>query len=206
MHGMKGVVEIIDLENDEMTLSENKQAAPAVQATSQRTPSKNERSPSSSKKKKTPLASKAQDISSFFRPKAVSSPLSAPPPAKKPKLESVIATEVISLEGQDNFKEKEREGTDITFVSKETKQQDSAYEPARDASWKVHEPCPFLHLARTFHEAEKITGRLRIQDLFTDCFRAILARCPVDLLPALYLCMNKIAPDYDSIEVWEGAP
>lgn len=38
----------------------------------------------------------------------------------------------------------------------------------------------------------------------TNCFRAILATTPEDLLPAVYMCVNRVAPAHFGIELGVG--
>ena len=37
-----------------------------------------------------------------------------------------------------------------------------------------------------------------------NCFRAIIATTPEDLLPTVYLCTNKVAPSHEGIELGIG--
>jgi hypothetical protein len=46
--------------------------------------------------------------------------------------------------------------------------------------------------------------RLEIISTLTSAFRAILASSPADLLPAVYLCTNRVAPAHAGIELGVG--
>ena len=46
--------------------------------------------------------------------------------------------------------------------------------------------------------------RLAIVQLLTNTLRAILASTPGDLLPALYLCLGRVAPSHTGIELGVG--
>jgi hypothetical protein len=48
------------------------------------------------------------------------------------------------------------------------------------------------------------TKRLEIISTLTSAFRAILAATPGDLLPAVYLCTNRVAPAHAGIELGVG--
>ena len=70
--------------------------------------------------------------------------------------------------------------------------------------WKAGNPVPFEMLADTFEEIAGTTKRLEIVHLLINCFRAILSTTPQDLLPAIYLCTNKVAPAHFGIELGVG--
>lgn len=60
---------------------------------------------------------------------------------------------------------------------------------------------PYSALARTFEEIENISARLKIIELLSNYFRSVLVLTPDDLLPSIYLCLNKLAPAYEGIEL-----
>jgi len=70
--------------------------------------------------------------------------------------------------------------------------------------WGVGEPVPFRALARTLAGVEAITGRHAIQELVCNLFRSIIATSPSDLLPAVYLCCSKLAPEVEGMELGLG--
>lgn len=71
-------------------------------------------------------------------------------------------------------------------------------------SWSVGKPVPYKFVADTFAKVEAITGRLEIQAILTDAFRRIIATTPDDLLPVVYLCVNKLAPAHEGVEIGVG--
>ncbi|KAJ3670648.1 hypothetical protein LUZ60_008074 [Juncus effusus] len=79
------------------------------------------------------------------------------------------------------------------------------YEPIEHACWKAGEPAPYLHLARTYNQVEKEKGKIKICSMFCNMFRSLLALSPEDVLPAVYLCTNRIAPDHQNMELNIGA-
>lgn len=70
--------------------------------------------------------------------------------------------------------------------------------------WKPGEPVPFRALTRVLREVEGITGRHAIQELVRNFFRSVIACSPQDLLPAVYMCSSKLAPEVDGIELGIG--
>jgi len=72
------------------------------------------------------------------------------------------------------------------------------------AIWKKGEKVPYLCLARTFSEIEKVSARTDIIRILTSMFGSIIALSPNDLLAAVYLTINKIAPSYEGLELGIG--
>lgn len=70
--------------------------------------------------------------------------------------------------------------------------------------WKPGTPTPYMLLAQTMQDISQISSRIKITQLMTNCLRLILARSPDDLLPALYLSINKLAPDFEGVELGVG--
>jgi hypothetical protein len=60
------------------------------------------------------------------------------------------------------------------------------------ADWKVGEKTPFAALSKTFEAIEDTTKRLIILDILTKYFVSVIQRSPDDLLPSIYLCINKV--------------
>uniref|UniRef100_A0A6A7G0Z5 DNA ligase n=2 Tax=Hirondellea gigas TaxID=1518452 RepID=A0A6A7G0Z5_9CRUS len=80
----------------------------------------------------------------------------------------------------------------------------SSYHPIKDAGWKVNEPVPYLELCRAFAEIEEISGRLKTIEVMANLYRSVITLTPNDLLPVIYLCVNKIAPPYENLELGVG--
>ncbi len=51
---------------------------------------------------------------------------------------------------------------------------------------------PYVALARVFSQIESISSRLKIVELLRDFFRQVIALSPGNLLPAIYLSVNKV--------------
>ncbi|RLN24176.1 DNA cross-link repair 1 protein isoform X3 [Panicum miliaceum] len=73
------------------------------------------------------------------------------------------------------------------------------YLPIEHACWTAGQPAPYLHLARTFDLVEKEKGKIKTSAIFCNMFRSLLALSPDDVLPAVYLCTNKISPDHENM-------
>ncbi|KAJ6402481.1 hypothetical protein OIU84_014557 [Salix udensis] len=80
---------------------------------------------------------------------------------------------------------------DATPVSLPTEK----YNPIDHACWNGGQPAPYIHLARTFDLLEAEKGKIKATSLF------LLALSPEDVLPAVYLCTNKIAADHENVEL-----
>ena len=72
------------------------------------------------------------------------------------------------------------------------------------AGWKSEEPVPFTFLAAAFEAIGSDTRRLAKTQQLVQVFRAILGRTPSDLLPAVYLCTNQVAPSHEGTELGIG--
>lgn len=55
-----------------------------------------------------------------------------------------------------------------------------------------------------FQSIAGTTKRLEIISCLTAAFRAILSSTPGDLLPAVYLCTNRVAPAHTGLELGVG--
>ncbi|XP_021917859.1 DNA ligase 1 isoform X2 [Zootermopsis nevadensis] len=75
------------------------------------------------------------------------------------------------------------------------------YHPIDDAFWNRGDKVPYLALARTLEEIEGVSARLKIIEILANYFRSVIVLSPEDLLPSVYLCLNKLAPAYEGIEL-----
>lgn len=78
------------------------------------------------------------------------------------------------------------------------------YHPIKDASWEKNSPVPYQALAQTLYCMEKTTKRLELLAIVANYFRSLIALSPGDLVPSIFLLTNKVAPDYESIELGIG--
>mmetsp|Transcript_11931 Transcript_11931/g.38151 ORF Transcript_11931/g.38151 Transcript_11931/m.38151 type:complete len:638 (+) Transcript_11931:39-1952(+) len=80
----------------------------------------------------------------------------------------------------------------------------SKFHPVNDAAWKEGKPIPYKALVAVFKRIEATTKRLEIQQLACDLFRSAVALTPSDLLPLVYLACNKLAPQFEGVELGIG--
>lgn len=105
---------------------------------------------------------------------------------------------------KDDLREDYCENSDRSNRDMDDSAQDLPFDLSGSASWSCGEPVPYKFVADTFARVEAITGRLEIQAILTDAFRKIVSTTPEDLLPVVYLCVNKLAPAHEGIEIGVG--
>ncbi len=71
-------------------------------------------------------------------------------------------------------------------------------------TWQAAKPVPYGFLADTFEAIAGTSKRLAIIHMLTNCFRAIMATTPEELLPTVYLCTNRVAPAHAGVELGVG--
>ncbi|KAI8462457.1 MAG: hypothetical protein J3K34DRAFT_462922 [Monoraphidium minutum] len=80
----------------------------------------------------------------------------------------------------------------------------AAVDVGKLVTWQPGAPVPYAFLTSTFEDIAGTTKRLEIIAALTGCFRAILASTPGDLLPAVYLCSNRVGPPHEGLELGVG--
>ncbi|XP_066487152.1 DNA ligase 1 isoform X2 [Tiliqua scincoides] len=78
------------------------------------------------------------------------------------------------------------------------------YHPVHDACWDPGQRVPYLAVARTFEWIEEESARLKIIETLSNLFRSVIALTPEDLLPCVYLCLNRLGPAYEGLELGIG--
>jgi len=58
-----------------------------------------------------------------------------------------------------------------------------------------------LALSRTLEEIENTSARLKMIEILSNFLRSVLVLSPEDFLPSVYLCLNKIGPAYEGLEL-----
>ncbi|XP_070581060.1 DNA ligase 1-like isoform X2 [Ptychodera flava] len=167
-------------------------------------------------------------IHSFFAPRKTKKSEETPEKEKSKKLDVKVedsAKEEDSDKKNDSKKEEKptedikkteeskKEGKSVKnfFGMQKPSSKDGDYKPAKsnyhpidDACWKHGEKVPYLAVARTFEAIEEITARLKIVNILSNFFRSVIVLSPDDLLCCLYLCLNKLAPAYEGLELGIG--
>lgn len=120
---------------------------------------------------------------------------------------------------ENKIKEDTKKGKTASFFGKASKNESKStanikpldynpaqdkYDPIKHACWGHNEPTPYLALSRTFQEIEDISARLKIQSILTNFLRSVIVLSPDDLLSCVYLCLNKLAPAYEGVELGIG--
>ncbi|PWN41603.1 ATP-dependent DNA ligase [Ceraceosorus guamensis] len=70
--------------------------------------------------------------------------------------------------------------------------------------WKAGEAVPYGALAAAFAEIEATTKRLVILEILTKLFVTVIERSPDNFLRVIYLCINRLCPDYEGLELGIG--
>ncbi|KAA1074966.1 hypothetical protein PGT21_025855 [Puccinia graminis f. sp. tritici] len=71
-------------------------------------------------------------------------------------------------------------------------------------SWEKGKPIPYSSLAYTFNLIDGTTKRLEITKYLTQYLIQVISRTPDELLKVIYLCINRLCPDYEGIELGIG--
>ncbi|VDI27175.1 DNA ligase 1 [Mytilus galloprovincialis] len=127
-----------------------------------------------------------------------------------PKKSTKSETEEDKVESKSSVTPSKDTKTEIKKESGSDKKTDdynpakSRYHPIDDACWKHGEKIPYLALARTFEAIEAVSARLKIMEMLCNFFRSVIVLTPEDLLCSVYLCLNKLAPAYEGIELGIG--
>lgn len=66
------------------------------------------------------------------------------------------------------------------------------------------EDLPYSELAKTFEQVEATTKRLEINDFVSSLYLRVMQNHPKSLLHVVYLSANRIAPDYEGLELGLG--
>ncbi|KAG8188512.1 hypothetical protein JTE90_008077 [Oedothorax gibbosus] len=111
-------------------------------------------------------------------------------------------TEESQLETKEKTDKKETKASTSTGTPYDPSK--NRYHPIEDACWKRNEKVPYLALAKTLDLIENISGRLKMIEILSNYFRSVIVLTPEDLLQSVYLCLNRLAPEHEGIELGIG--
>jgi len=151
------------------------------------------------------MSSTQTAISSFFQtvtPKDKAVPKQ--PTGVKRKREFVLKGKKESAPSIKKLKMEEKEEEEGVQEQRKGTYLANNYDPLAAATWKKGERVPYLFLAQTFEKIGEVSSRKEIVKLLTNLFRSILLLTPEDLLLTIYLCINRIAPSYENVELGIG--
>uniref|UniRef100_T1JW70 DNA ligase n=2 Tax=Tetranychus urticae TaxID=32264 RepID=T1JW70_TETUR len=80
----------------------------------------------------------------------------------------------------------------------------SNYDVLKDASWKDGEKTPFIYFTLTLKAIEEVSSRLKMIEILANYLWSVKSKSPDDLLPSIYLCLNKLGPAYEGLELGIG--
>ncbi|WVQ84501.1 hypothetical protein IAT38_006653 [Cryptococcus sp. DSM 104549] len=164
--------------------------------------------PASKEKKPTANGKKAGD-------KPLASIFAKPAPKKKDEdeeMEDVSKKDDDYEEGEDEVddevEDEQENKAAVKLASIFTKNAKSV--PVADKGWKDGEPVPYAALVSTFEKIEATTKRLEILEILTQFLLVVAKRDTAtdakgsNLLKVVYLCINRLCPDYMGVELGIG--
>ncbi|KRZ76444.1 DNA ligase 1 [Trichinella papuae] len=77
----------------------------------------------------------------------------------------------------------------------------TTYDPECNACWRAGEQVPYLAFAYTMKAIENTSSRLEIIRILSNFFQSVIWLNPDDLLPCIYLCLNRLGPSYEAVEL-----
>ncbi|XP_064406636.1 DNA ligase 1-like isoform X2 [Halichondria panicea] len=78
------------------------------------------------------------------------------------------------------------------------------YHPLNHACWNKGQKVPYMAVAKTFEHIEEESKRLKIISTLTNFLRSVILLSPAETVPCVYLCLNKLAPAYEGLELGIG--
>lgn len=159
-------------------------------------------------KKTPPKAEKSKPISNFFAKKETATPKqkekdssdkSAQPDTTATPTRTTNTFKSFFTPKAGTTSTRNEGGTDYDEVVKKT-----SYHPIDNSFWKRGEKTPYLALANTLKAIEDTSGRLRTIEFLSNYFRSVIVQTPEDLLPSVYMTLNRLAPAWEGLELGIG--
>ncbi|GAA5822608.1 hypothetical protein JCM5353_005502 [Sporobolomyces roseus] len=207
-----------------------KEKKPKVESKPSASPSKPSTSASASSSKATTASKdkkeddKKPPVSSFFAPRPTTkSAVEKKEPAKKKDTKGKGKAADDENEGSNDREEKDRDDSPSGAEGNEDEEEEDDEEDEKAAkkiadiftmkastsdktqtSWKAGDPVPYAALTATFDKIDATTKRLEISAYLTRFLVDVIEKTPKDLLRTVYLCINRLAPEYESLELGIG--
>ncbi|KZT50475.1 DNA ligase I [Calocera cornea HHB12733] len=105
-------------------------------------------------------------------------------------------------EGDDGEDELEDEVQDAASLAAELADTDGFV--AKQRHWQAGQPVPYASLVATFTQIEATSKRTEITTHLTAFFLLVIRLSPQELLKTVYLCINRLCPDYVGLELGIG--
>jgi DNA ligase-1 len=102
-------------------------------------------------------------------------------------------------EGSPVKKNKENEFDPTTYKPEKAK-----YHPIADAAWSKGDSVPYMACAMTLKAIEEESSRLRMIEILSNFLSSVMLLSPKETVASIYLFANKVAPDYEGIELGVG--
>ncbi|OCT72895.1 DNA ligase 1 isoform X1 [Xenopus laevis] len=154
--------------------------------------------------KKADSAKPVKQISSFFAPRK-------PAIKTEKKEENLNEKNVTETSLEESPKPKKNVGSFFGASKQEASEEQTEYNPSKskyhpidDACWCNGQKVPYLAVARTFERIEEESARLKNIETLSNFLRSVIALTPEDLLPCIYLCLNRLGPAYEGLELGIG--
>ncbi|KAM0751748.1 ATP-dependent DNA ligase [Meredithblackwellia eburnea MCA 4105] len=107
---------------------------------------------------------------------------------------------------EDSEEEEEEEAAENAAKLAEifTRPSVSLTKPTAKVSWSKGDPVPYAALTAVFDAVEATTKRLEISALLTSLLVEVIEKKEEDLIKVVYLCINRLCPDYEPLELGIG--